>query len=95
MARLRNPDGTVNLFGNAAAAAAALNSFQPDFPGQSGNRNSLRGDGFAGLDLGLSKLWHMPWKESHSLQFPMGSFQRPEPYPVRCRELESFDYEFQ
>ncbi len=66
---VKNPDGTVNLFGNAAAAAAALNSFQPDFPGQSGNRNSLRGDGFAGLDLGLSKLWHMSWKESHSLQF--------------------------
>jgi hypothetical protein len=66
---VKNPDGTVNLFGNASAAAAALNNFQPDFPGQSGNRNSLRGDGFAGLDLGLSKLWHMPWKESHSLQF--------------------------
>jgi hypothetical protein len=66
---VKNPDGTVNLFGNAAAAAAALNNFQPDFPGQSGNRNSLRGDGFAGLDLGLGKSWHMPWKESHRLQF--------------------------
>ncbi len=66
---VKNPDGTVNIFGNASAVAAALNSFQPDFPGESGNRNSLRGDGFAGLDLGLSKRWHMPWKESHSLQF--------------------------
>jgi hypothetical protein len=66
---VKNPDGTVSLFGNAAAAAAALANFQPDFPGQAGNRNDLRGDGFAGLDLGLSKLWHMPWKESHSLQF--------------------------
>lgn len=66
---VKNPDGTVNIFGNAAAAAAALANFQPDFPGQAGNRNSLRGDGFAGLDAGLSKRWHMPWKESHSLQF--------------------------
>lgn len=65
----KNPDGTVNIFGNAAAAAAALNNFQPDFPGQVGNRNNLRGDGFAGLDLGLSKRWKMPYKESHTLRF--------------------------
>jgi hypothetical protein len=65
----KNPDGTVNIFGNAAAASAALAAFAPDLPGQVGNRNNLRGDGFAGLDLGLSKRWHMPWKESHSLQF--------------------------
>ena len=66
---VKNPDGTVNLFGNAAAAAAALNNYQADFPGQVGARNSLRGDGFAGLDVGLDKRWKMPWKESHSLQF--------------------------
>ena len=65
----KNPDGTVNLFGNAAAAASALAAFAPDLPGQVGNRNNLRGDGFAGLDAGLSKRWHMPWKDSHSLQF--------------------------
>jgi len=65
----KNPDGTVNLFGNAAGAANALNAFRPDFPGEVGGRNSLRGDGFAGLDLGLSKSWKMPYKESHSVQF--------------------------
>jgi hypothetical protein len=65
---VKNPDGTVNIFGNAAAAAAALASYQPDFPGQVGARNTLRGNGFAGLDLGLGKRWKMPWKESHSLQ---------------------------
>ncbi len=58
--------GTVSLF---ADPNAALGNFQADFPGQVGNRNSLRGDGFAGLDLGLSKRWNMPWKESHTLQF--------------------------
>jgi Carboxypeptidase regulatory-like domain len=65
---VKNPDGTVNIFGNAAAAAAALANFQADFPGQVGGRNNLRGNGFAGLDLGLSKRWKMPYKESHSLQ---------------------------
>ncbi|MBZ5526270.1 MAG: hypothetical protein LAN71_00005, partial [Acidobacteriia bacterium] len=30
--------------------------------------NQLRGDGFAGLDLGLAKSWRMPWKESHKLR---------------------------
>ncbi|HYL83044.1 MAG TPA: TonB-dependent receptor [Candidatus Angelobacter sp.] len=65
----KNPDGTVNIFGNAAAAASALADFAPDLPGQVGNRNVLRGDGFAGMDLGLDKRWHMPWKDSHMLQF--------------------------
>jgi hypothetical protein len=62
-------DGTVNIFGDANAAAPALNSFQADFPGQVGARNTLRGDGFAGLDLGLGKRWKMPWKDAYSLQF--------------------------
>ena len=66
---VKNPDGTVSIFGNATATNAAFNAFAPDLPGQVGNRNSLRGDGFAGLDLGLSKRWKMPWKESHTLQF--------------------------
>lgn len=62
----KKADGTVSLF---ADPSTALNNFQPDFPGQVGNRNSLRGQGFAGLDLGLSKRWKMPYSESHSLQF--------------------------
>ena len=65
----KNPDGSVNLFGTPDAAATALNSFGPDLPGDVGNRNSLRGDGFAGLDLGLSKRWKMPYAEGHSVQF--------------------------
>jgi hypothetical protein len=61
--------GFVNLFGDPTTAGNVLNNaFQADFPGQVGNRNNLRGDGFAGLDLGLSKRWKMPYKESHSLQ---------------------------
>ena len=64
---VKNPDGSVNLFGNATAAAAAFSEFAPDFPGQVGNRNILRGDGFAGLDAGLSKRWKL--MEGKTLQF--------------------------
>jgi hypothetical protein len=65
---VKTPDGTVNIFGDTATAQNVLNnSFAADLPGQVGNRNSLRGDGFAGLDLGLSKRWKI--KESRSLQF--------------------------
>jgi hypothetical protein len=66
---VRTAAGAVNLFGDATTAANAINAFQADFPGQVGNRNNLRGDGFAGLDLGLSKRWKMPWRDTHSLQF--------------------------
>jgi len=66
---VKTPDGKVNLFGNAAAVAQAFAGFTNDVPPQVGNRNVLRGDGFAGLDMGLSKRWKMPWKESQTLQF--------------------------
>ncbi|HXN52556.1 MAG TPA: TonB-dependent receptor [Candidatus Acidoferrum sp.] len=66
---VKTPDGKVNLFGDQAARDAAHAAFAPDFPGQTGNRNNLRGDGFAGLDLGLSKRWKMPYSEGHSVQF--------------------------
>lgn len=66
---VKNPDGSVNIFGNAAAAAAALANYQADFPGQVGARNTLRGDGFAGFDAGLGKRWKMPWRDTHTLQF--------------------------
>lgn len=55
-----------NLFANGAAAA---NCFGYDLPGQTGGRNQIRGPGFFGIDLGLSKRWRMPWSEKQSLQF--------------------------
>jgi len=33
------------------------------FPGDSGARNQVRGDGFFNVDMGLSKRFHMPWSE--------------------------------
>jgi hypothetical protein len=69
----KRPDGSVSLFANPAAAK---NDFSLTFPGQSGTRNALRGDGFAGLDMSLSKRWRMP-KEGHSLQFRWEVFNVP------------------
>jgi len=57
--------GTVSVFANPAAA---LNDFVHPYPGQSGTRNRLRGDGYAGWDMGLNKTWNMPW-EGQTLQF--------------------------
>jgi hypothetical protein len=64
----KNPDGTVNLFPDPTGPSG-IQAFRRSLPGESGTRNSLRGDGFAGLDLGLAKRWKMPWLESHTLQF--------------------------
>jgi len=64
----KNPDGSVNIFPDPQGPTG-LGAFRPTVPGESGARNTIRGDGFAGLDLGLGKRWTMPWKESQSLQF--------------------------
>lgn len=62
----KSADGTVNLF---ADPTAALGNLRPAFPGESGVRNNFRGQGFAGLDLGLGKTWKMPYADSHNVQF--------------------------
>jgi hypothetical protein len=59
--------GSVNLFPDPQGPTG-VGAFIKNLPGDSGIRNSIRGDGFAGFDLGLSKRWKMPWKESHSVQ---------------------------
>ena len=70
----KQPDGTVSVFANPATA---LNDYVHPFPGQSGSRNVLRGDGFASWDMNLSKRWKMPYKETHSLQFRWEVFNVP------------------
>ncbi len=47
----------------------AMDSYDFTLPGESGIRNTLRGDGFFALDGSLSKRFIMPYRESHSLQF--------------------------
>ncbi|MGB9433938.1 MAG: TonB-dependent receptor [Candidatus Acidiferrum sp.] len=58
--------GTPNIFVNGPAA---ISSFAPAYAGESGQRNVIRGNGYFGIDLGVSKRWTMPWSEKQSLQF--------------------------
>ncbi|MBV8051197.1 MAG: hypothetical protein JOZ80_08420, partial [Acidobacteriaceae bacterium] len=60
----KQPDGSVSVFSNSTTAFA---DFAHPFPGQSGSRNAVRGDGFAGVDMALTKRWKT--FESQSLQF--------------------------
>ncbi len=59
--------GKISIFKDPQGSTG-IGAFRHAFPGESGGRNQIRGQGFAGVDLGLSKRWLMPWKESHSLQ---------------------------
>ncbi len=59
-------NGGPNMFVNPCQA---FNGFTYAFPGGSGIRNAIRGDGYAGLDMGLAKIWHMPYSEGNTLQF--------------------------
>lgn len=57
-------NGNPNLFQNAITAQG---DFRYSYPGESGQRNELRGPGYFGIDTGLSKQW--PITESQNLKF--------------------------
>jgi hypothetical protein len=54
-----------------------LGPFRHDFPGESGTRNQIRGDGFATFDLGLGRSWKMPYAESHLVRLRWEVFNVP------------------
>ncbi|MGB9463830.1 MAG: hypothetical protein WBR10_01840, partial [Candidatus Acidiferrum sp.] len=58
-------NAVVSVFKNGTDA---INAFTNPFPGESGARNQVRGDGFFNVDLGLAKRWRMPWSEKQGLQ---------------------------
>jgi hypothetical protein len=43
----------------------ALQYFRYDYPGESGIRNLLRGDGYFNIDMSVAKSWRMPWGGDH------------------------------
>jgi hypothetical protein len=63
--------GGPNIF---PAPQAAFSAFELTFPGQSGSRNVVRGDGFFTIDAGLSKRFTMPYNERHSIQIRAEAF---------------------
>jgi hypothetical protein len=71
-----SPGGTVNIFSDPTGPTG-LGAFRADFPSESGTRNCIRGQGFAELDLGLSKSWKLPWSERQALKFRWEAFNVP------------------
>ncbi|MBC8166678.1 MAG: carboxypeptidase regulatory-like domain-containing protein [Bryobacteraceae bacterium] len=60
-----------NVFANPSQA---LSAYSNTLPGQTGQRNGIRGDGAFLINLGVSKKWVMPYKESHSIQLRWETF---------------------
>ena len=58
-------NGVPNIFKNPAQAQAG---FTYAYPGESGAKNTVRGDGYLATDLNLSKQWRIPRTENHSLE---------------------------
>ncbi len=57
-------NGAPNVFANAAQALASL---QNPYPGEAGQRNNFRGDGYFGIDARLAKNWKL--SERMGMQF--------------------------
>jgi hypothetical protein len=51
-----SPTGAPEVFANPAQALASL---QNPYPGEAGQRNNFRGDGYFGIDARLSKEWKL------------------------------------
>ncbi|MDE3181545.1 MAG: carboxypeptidase regulatory-like domain-containing protein [Acidobacteriota bacterium] len=62
-------NGSPNVFKNPSAA---IKGFTYAYPGQSGERNTVRGDGFYDWDMSLAKSWKV--RESQALQFRWNVF---------------------
>ncbi|MBS1852085.1 MAG: carboxypeptidase regulatory-like domain-containing protein [Acidobacteria bacterium] len=63
-------DGSVNLFPeNLPTTDQGLGPFRHLLPGESGQRNIVRGPGYAGLDMGLSKRWKIGDKQGVSFRW--------------------------
>lgn len=54
-------DGSAQVFANPAQA---LQGMRNPYPGEAGQRNNFRGDGYFGIDASLSKNWKMHGHES-------------------------------
>ena len=64
-------NGEPQVFDNVAAINSGIvgegNPIRVPYPGEAGERNNFRGDGYFGIDSGLSKSWN--FTESQSLKF--------------------------
>src|SRR5581483_3049191 len=58
-------NGTPYMFTNPTTA---VNAFTAAYPGESGVRNNLRGDGYMSVDMNLSKTWRIPRTDHQNFQ---------------------------
>ncbi len=65
------PNGTPNIFKNPTQASLG---FGYAYPGESGSKNPIRGDGYVATDMNLSKQWKIPHTESHSFELRWSAF---------------------
>jgi hypothetical protein len=65
--------GAPNLWSDPTSALAGY-VITGTFAGQTGSRNTIRGDGFFNIDSGLYKNFTMPWSEKQHLQFRWESY---------------------
>jgi len=63
---IHDANGRIQYFADPTTTLGALSN---PFGGQIGNRNNLRGPGFANVDLSVIKKFQMPWSEQHSMTF--------------------------
>jgi hypothetical protein len=63
---LSYPNGVPNVF---ADPVNAPNTFRFAYPGESGQRNNLRGPGYFGVDMSLAKAWRLMEKQSLRLSW--------------------------
>ncbi|HEX5423451.1 MAG TPA: hypothetical protein VFW94_07875, partial [Candidatus Acidoferrales bacterium] len=78
-----------NVFKDPAAASAG---FDYAFPGESGTRNVIRGDGFVGWDMNLQKQWRIPRLENQSIEARWSVFNVPN--SVRFDAYNGLNYEW-
>jgi len=63
--------GGPNLWSNPAAAYAA---YTETMAGETGSRNTIRGNGIFNIDTGVSKTFTMPWSEKQKIQIRWETF---------------------
>ncbi len=78
-------NGNPNLFKDPTAA---IQDFRVSLPGESGERNNIRGAGYFGIDVGLGKIWKLT--ESSALRFSWETFNITNSVRFDAAALEPF-----
>jgi hypothetical protein len=80
-------NGSPNIFKDPTGDAnSAINQFRYAYPGESGERNLIRGAGYFGIDMGLGKVWNIT--ETSALRFSWETFNVTNSVRFDAAELE-------